>query len=492
MSKLAAGQALSGVTVRDTLSGGPVTVGKGGKVGLYVCGPTVYNHIHIGNSRVHLFWDVVARYLRSRGYDVKFVWNITDIEDKIIAKAGAEGVTWQEIVRRYTDSFHERLALLNVGLPDVEPKATEHIPEMIQTIKDLVLNGLAYPAENGDVYYAVGSYPAYGELSNQRPSEMRDTEKGDTGFKRSHLDFTLWKASRGDPAEPSWESPWGAGRPGWHIECSAMVSKHLPEGADIHGGGTDIRFPHHENELAQSKGAHPEAEFVRAWCHHGMVRMANTDRVSGEATEKMAKSVGNVVDIKAAVEKFGADAIRMWLLQSHYSQPIDYSEAILSEKKRSWERLLRFYAQVQDATSSSRFSDELAEELTVRFDKAMRDDLNTPEAIAAAFDVTGRAGRAVSDGAERTEFGSLATALGDLLGTLGFDLSAESGMEYDGVRVQGRDALEVGEDILRLAVERRNAREARDFATSDRLRDRLAASGWAVEDTSEGPVLRRR
>lgn len=223
-----------------------------------------------------------------------------------------------------------------------------------------------------------------------------------------------------------------------------------------------------------------------------MVRMANTDRVSGEATEKMAKSVGNVVDIKAAVEKFGADAIRMWLLQSHYSQPIDYSEAILSEKKRSWERLLRFYAQVQDATSSSRFSDELAEELTVRFDKAMRDDLNTPEAIAAAFDVTGRAGRAVSDGAERTEFGSLATALGDLLGTLGFDLSAESGMEYDGVRVQGRDALEVGEDILRLAVERRNAREARDFATSDRLRDRLAASGWAVEDTSEGPVLRRR
>lgn len=223
-----------------------------------------------------------------------------------------------------------------------------------------------------------------------------------------------------------------------------------------------------------------------------MVRMSNTGKDSGEASEKMAKSVGNVVDIKAAVQKFGADAIRMWLLQSHYSQPIDYSEAILSEKKRSWERLLRFYAQVREATLFSRLSDRLAGELTARFDKAMHDDLNTPEAIAAAFDVAGRAGRAISNGADRTEFGSLKTALGDLLETLGFDLSAEAGMEYNGVRVQGSDALEVDKDVLKLAVERRNAREAKDFATSDRLRDKLAASGWTVEDTAEGPVLRRR
>lgn len=476
--------------MRDTLSGGSVTVGEGGKVGLYVCGPTVYNHIHIGNSRVHLFWDVVVRYLRSRGYEVKFVWNITDIEDKIITKARDEGVTWQDIVARYTDSFHERLELLNVEMPDVEPKATEHIPEMIQTIKDLIANGHAYPAENGDVYYSVNSYAPYGELSNQRPAEMRDTEKGETGFKKSHLDFTLWKASKGDPAEPSWESPWGEGRPGWHIECSAMVSKHLPEGADIHGGGTDIRFPHHENELAQSKGAHPEADFVRAWCHHGMVRMTGTGGADGESSEKMAKSVGNVVDIKDAVHEFGADAIRMWLLQSHYSQPIDFSEAILSEKKRSWERLLRFYGQVYGATGSSETSDELAGELTARFDGAMRDDLNTPEVVAAVFEVAGRAGKYISGGSRVDEFASLRDALGDVLGTLGFDLTVESETEINGVKV--RHPAEVDEGAISLAAERQAARNSRDFATSDRLRDELVASGWMVEDTSEGPVLRRR
>ncbi|MGI8650444.1 MAG: cysteine--tRNA ligase [Rubrobacter sp.] len=476
---------LSGVTVRDTLTDGPVVVGEGGKVSLYVCGPTVYNHIHIGNSRVHLFWDVVVRYLRSRGYEVKFVWNITDIEDKIIQKANDEGVTWQEIVSRYTDSFHERLALLNVGMPDVEPKATEHIPEMISTIEDLIEGGYAYPAGNGDVYYAVESYPDYGELSNQRPAEMRDTEKGETGFKRSHLDFTLWKASKGNPAEPSWESPWGAGRPGWHIECSAMVSKHLPEGADIHGGGTDIRFPHHENELAQSKGAHPEAEFVRAWCHHGMVRM-----VSDEANEKMAKSVGNVVDIKEAVARFGPDAIRMWLLQSHYSQPINYSEAILEEKKRSWERLLRFYRQVYGATSSSELSDELAGELTSRFDRAMSEDLNTPEVIAAVFEAAGRAGSVIAGGEPADDFASLRDSISDVLDTFGFDLTLEVETEVDGVKV--RHPADAEEKTIFRTAERQAARSSKDWATSDRLRDELAAEGWTVEDTIEGPVLRRR
>lgn len=480
---------LAGITIRDTLSSGPVVIGEDGTVGIYVCGPTVYNHIHIGNSRVHLFWDVVVRYLRSRGFEVKFVWNITDIEDKIIAKANAEGVTWQDIVVRYTDSFHERLALLNVGRPDVEPKATEHIPEMIQTIEDLIENGHAYPAENGDVYYAVGSYPGYGELSGQRPAEMRDTEKGETGFKKSHLDFTLWKASKGSPGEPSWGSPWGEGRPGWHIECSAMLKKHLPEGADIHGGGTDIRFPHHENELAQSKGAHPEDEFVRAWCHHGMVRMT-LDEASGEASEKMAKSVGNVVDIKDAVARFGANAIRMWFLQSHYSQPIDYSEAILEEKKRSWERLSRFYGQVYGAGSSSELSDELASGLTSRFERAMRDDLSTPEVIAAVFEVAGRAGAEISSGRPASEFASLREAMADVLGTLGFDLAIESETEIDGTKI--RHPADADEGVIARAAERQGARKSKDWATSDRIRDELAAGGWTVEDTTEGPVLRRR
>jgi cysteinyl-tRNA synthetase len=331
------------VQIRDTLSGRLVEVGESGNIGLYVCGPTVYNHIHIGNARAPLFWDVVVRYLRSRGYGVTFVQNITDVEDKIINKANEEGVSWQEIVDRYTDSFHERLELLGVNLPDVEPRATEHIPEMISLIEELIESGHAYAPGNGDVYYRVESFPAYGQLSRQRPEEMRETEKAQTGFKESPLDFALWKASK--PGEPSWESPWGPGRPGWHIECSAMVEKHLPEGADIHGGGTDLRFPHHENELAQSAGAHPDHDFVRAWAHHGMVNFAETG--------KMAKSLGNILDVKDAVERHGRDALRMWLLQSHYSQPIDYSEPILEEKRRSFERLQHLYSRISGSTSSS-------------------------------------------------------------------------------------------------------------------------------------------
>src|ERR671916_563727 len=373
--------------VKDSMSGGMVDVGESGGLSLYICGPTVYDHIHIGNARAPLFWDVVARYARSRGYDVTFVQNITDIEDKIINKANQEGVSWQEIVDRYTDSFHERLEMLGIRLPDVEPRATEHIPEMISLIGKLIEKGHAYAPEEarGDVYYAVGSFPPYGALSHQRPEEMRETEKGQTGFKRSPLDFALWKGPK--PGEPYWESPWGPGRPGWHIECSAMVSKHLPDGADIHGGGTDIRFPHHENELAQSTAAHPEHPFVRAWAHHGMVTIGGSD--------KMAKSIGNVLDVERAVELYGSNAIRMWMLQSHYSQPIEYSEEILEEKRRSFERLQNLYQGLGGSTSSSELSDRLASELTERFDAAMQDDLNTPEAMAGPFEGAGLARREI-------------------------------------------------------------------------------------------------
>src|ERR687890_381939 len=410
------------VFVEDSLSGEMVEVGEGGLLGLYVCGPTVYDHIHIGNARAPLFWDVVVRYLRSRGYDVTFVQNITDIEDKIINKANEEDVPWQEIVSRYTDSFHERLDMLGIGMPDVEPRATEHIPEMISLIEDLIEKGHAYAPEeaNGDVYYAVGSFPSYGALSHQRPDEMRETERGQTGFKRSPLDFALWKASKS--GEPSWESPWGPGRPGWRIECSAMVGKHLPDGADIHGGGTDIRFPHHENELAQSTAAHPDHPFVRTWAHHGMVTFGGSD--------KMAKSVGNVLDVERAVALHGRDAIRMWLLQSHYSQPIEYSEEILEEKRRSFERLQNLYQALGGSTSYSELSDRLATELTERFDAAMQDDLNTPEAMAALFDVAGRAGREISSrpGAA-DEFGSLAGAMEKVMTVFGFDLARELSAE---------------------------------------------------------------
>src|SRR5215204_4983372 len=429
------------VLVQDTLSGRMVEVGQDGKIGIYVCGPTVYNHIHIGNARAPLFWDVVVRYLSNRGYEVRFVQNITDIEDKIINRANTEGVSWEEIVRRYTDSFHERLEMLGVALPDVEPRATGHIPEMISLIEELIEKGHAYAPGNGDVYYRIESYPSYGQLSKQRPEEMRETEKGITGYKENPLDFALWKASK--PGEPSWESPWGPGRPGWHIECSAMVEKHLPGGADIHGGGTDLRFPHHENELAQSAGAHPDRTFVRAWAHHGMVNLASGG--------KMAKSVGNILDVKNAVELYGKDALKMWLLQSHYSQPIDYSEEILEEKKRSYERLLKFYRQISRSETSSELSDCLAAELEERFEQAMSDDFNTPEAVAALFEATGRAGQEIATRPEAArEFAALGRALEDILTVFGFDLAEEAEISVNGVRVRYEE--EPGEEnLLRVA-----------------------------------------
>jgi cysteinyl-tRNA synthetase len=351
---------------------------------------------------------------------------------------------------------------------------------MISLIQELIEGGHAYAASNGDVYYSVESFPEYGKLSHQRPEEMRETEKGQTGFKWSPLDFALWKASK--PGEPSWPSPWGPGRPGWHIECSAMVEKHLPDGADIHGGGTDLRFPHHENELAQSAGAHPDHPFVRAWAHHGMVQMA---------ADKMAKSIGNIVDVEEAVERYGRNAVRMWFLQSHYSQPIDYSGEILEEKRRSYERLMRLHRQILGSENSSELDASLATELRERFDAAMQDDLNTPEAIAAVFEVAGRAGREISDHPEASrEFSSLAEVLRDVLMVFGFDLTEELTAEVDGVRIRYEE--EPGREILRRAAERERARREKDWVSADRLRDELYAEGWAVEDTPEGPILSRR
>ena len=499
------------VLVRDTLSGRLVEVGQDGHVGLYVCGPTVYNHIHIGNARAPLFWDVVARYLRSRGYEVRYVQNITDVEDKIINKDNEEGVCWEEVVRRYTDSFHERLEMLGVNLPDVEPRATEHIPGMISLIEELIEEGHAYAPGNGDVYYDVESYPPYGRLSKQRPDEMRETEKGATVYKKSPLDFALWKASK--PGEPSWESPWGPGRPGWHIECSAMVEKHLPDGADIHGGGTDLRFPHHENELAQSAGAHLERTFVRAWAHHGMVNLGPGG--------KMAKSVGNILDVKEAVELYGKNALRMWFLQSHYSHPIDYSEEILEEKGRSYERLENLYARIADSTSSSELDKELAAALRERFDTAMRDDFNTPEAVAALFEAARRAGQEIAARPEvAREFAGLKGALEEILTILGFDL-AEGGsrtvrlppLELTGelgATASFTGHLTVGSEITirwraeeptdkeppqpvqDKARERERARREKNWPVADRLRDELWEEGYFVEDTPEGPVLSSR
>ena len=487
------------VLVQDTLSGRPVEVGENGKVGLYICGPTVYNDIHIGNARAPLFWDVVVRYLRSRGYEVRLVQNITDIDDKIINKANEEGISWEEIVRRYTESFHERLELLGVKPSDVEPRATEHIPEMISLTEELIERGHAYAPGNGDVYYEVGSYPKYGSLSRQRPEEMRETEKAETGYKRSPLDFTLWKASKS--GEPSWESPWGLGRPGWHIECSAMVEEHLPDGADIHGGGTDLRFPHHENELAQSAGAHPERTFVRAWAHHGMVNLA----LEGQISNKMAKSLGNVLDVERAVDLHGRNAVRMWILQSHYSQPIDYSEEILEEKRRSYEHLMNLYARISGSQTSSELSESLAVKLNESVDAAMQDDFNTPEAMAAIFDATGRAGQEISTHPETAqEFAALKGTLEEILTIFGFDLEEERSYSVKPTTVVGRSLSiiwrveaasvqeELPQEIAQIVADREQARQEKNWATADRLRDELHVEGYTIEDTPEGPIVSRR
>jgi cysteinyl-tRNA synthetase len=368
---------------------------------------------------------------------------------------------------------------MGVGLPDIEPRATEHIPEMISLIEELIEDGHAYAPGNGDVYYSVESYPQYGLLSRQRPDDMRETEKGQTGHKRSPLDFALWKASK--PGEPAWESPWGPGRPGWHIECSAMVEKHLPGGADIHGGGTDLLFPHHENELAQSAGAHPERTFVRAWAHHGMVNFIG---------DKMSKSVGNILDAKEAVELHGGNAVRMWFLQSHYSQPIDYSGEILEEKRRSFERLLRLYRQISGSETSSDLSGDLAAELRERFETAMRDDFDTSGAIAAVFEAARRAGRESSGRPESAgEFASLGDELEEILSIFGFELSEEIAAEVDGVRIRYED--EPDGEVLSQVAERERARRKKDWPAADRLREELGAGGWSVEDTPEGPILTR-
>jgi cysteinyl-tRNA synthetase len=301
---------------------------------------------------------------------------------------------------------------------------------------------------------------------------MRETEKGQTGYKSSPLDFALWKASK--PGEPAWESPWGPGRPGWHIECSAMVEKHLPGGADIHGGGTDLLFPHHENELAQSAGAHPERTFVKVWAHHGMVNFIG---------DKMSKSVGNILDAKEAVELHGRNAVRMWFLQSHYSQPIDYSGEILEEKRRSFEHLMRLYRQLANSKSASKFSDRLTTELREKFNEAMRDDFDTQEAIAAIFDVAGKAGHEISTQPSMAEeFSSLEKALEEVLGVLGFDIEVEHEIDRDGVRIRHPANVEPEEESLNDLVQRYVAREKRDWKKADPLREEIRARGWEIED----------
>ena len=424
---------------------------------MYVCGPTVYSYPHIGNARSAVVFDLLFRVLKHRFGDVLYARNVTDIEDKIIKAAQDQGVPTDAIVARYTPAYHADMAALNVLPPTIEPFATAHLPQMLAMIATLLANGHAYQAE-GHVLFHVPSFPAYGRLSRRTREEMIDGARVEVApYKRDPADFVLWKPS--SPEQPGWDSPYGRGRPGWHIECSAMIEAHLGTTIDIHGGGQDLRFPHHENEIAQSSCAHGGAPLARFWVHNGFL---NVER------EKMAKSVGNVLLVRDLLREAPGEAIRFALLGTHYRKPLDWTSASLPQARQALDRLYRTIEGLPD-------SDEPAE-VPAAVVAALEDDLNTPMAFAELFALANRANASSDEGERRVRKAELLAA-GGLLGLLGQDPAAW-------FRDIGASSLEAAE-IERLIEARTAARKARDFAEADRIRDRLAAAGVVLEDGPE-------
>ncbi len=436
---------------------------EAGKIRMYVCGITVYDFCHIGHARVMVSFDVITRYLRSRGWDVTYVRNITDVDDKIIRRAAENGETPDALTGRMIDAMHEDETRLSVLRPDLEPRATAHMDDILALIQTLIDKGFAYPASNGDVYYRVEKFEGYGKLTHQNIEELRSGSRVDVEeAKESPLDFVLWKAAK--PGEVSWESPWGPGRPGWHIECSAMSKCCLGDTFDIHGGGPDLPFPHHENEIAQSEAANG-VQYVHTWMHAGPVRVNS---------EKMSKSLGNFFTIRDVLEKYDAEVVRYFLAGVHYRSYIDYSEDSLKEARSALERFYQALASVECAAC------EPENDFEARFVAAMDDDFNTPRALAVLFELVSDLNRAVRDG--NSEAGKLAAQLKRLGGIIG-------------LLQQSPDAFLKGEDragdlsaeqIEALIVQRKEARANRDFALSDKIRDDLAARGVILKDDRSG------
>jgi cysteinyl-tRNA synthetase len=440
---------------------------------MYVCGPTVYSHPHIGNARPAVVFDVLFRLLRQRYGDVAYVRNVTDIDDKIMAAAAAEGVPTEVIAARYAAAYHEDMAALNVLPPTAEPYATGHVPQMIAMILRLIATGRAYEAA-GHVLFHVPSFPAYGALSRRSREEMIEGARVEVApYKRDPADFVLWKPSSAE--QPGWDSPWGRGRPGWHIECSAMVEAHLGTTVDIHGGGLDLKFPHHENEIAQSASAHDGAPLARFWLHNGFLDVER---------EKMSKSLGNVVLVRDLLREAPGEAIRYALLAAHYRKPLDWSEAGLARARHALDRLYLTLSELPGsdepvpaprARSGAQTGPGPAS--TASMPKglvaALEDDLNTPKAIAELFALSRAANASVDEGARRELKGQL-LAGGGLLGLLQQDpetwLKTAHRAEIDEAKVE------------RLIALRAAARKAKDFAEADRIRDQLAAEGVILED----------
>lgn len=443
------------------------------KVNMYVCGMTVYDYCHLGHARVLVSFDVIVRYLRSKGYDVNYVRNITDIDDKILNRANENGESFLSLTERFIDAMHEDERKLSVLSPDVEPKATAHIAEIISMIQQLIDNGYAYAAENGDVYYSVDKFPTYGQLSRKNPEELLAGARIEVGdAKKDPRDFALWKAAKSN--EVSWDSPWGAGRPGWHIECSAMSTCCLGDTFDIHGGGPDLPFPHHENEIAQSEGATGK-KYVNYWMHAGAIRVNK---------EKMSKSLGNFFTIRDVLERYPAEVVRYFLVSSHYRSQVDYSEESLKEAQSA---LARLYTALRDVDVSAGAGVMIGGDYKARFDRAMDDDFNTPEALAVLFDLVKVLNKAKSEGsADVVELAGLLRGLGQTLGILQLDadefLKSRGGFDNDSI---------AEDEIEKLIAERIEARNNKDWAGSDRIRDYLKEKGVILDDRKEGTVWRR-
>ncbi|GLR10105.1 cysteine--tRNA ligase [Mixta theicola] len=439
-----------------------------GEVGMYVCGITVYDLSHIGHGRTFVAFDIVARYLRYCGYQLKYVRNITDIDDKIIKRANENQETVEDLTNRMIAEMHADFRALNILPPDLEPRATRHISEIIELAEKLIARGHAYVASNGDVMFAVDSDPNYGSLSRQDLEQLQAGARVEVAeVKRNPMDFVLWKMSKAD--EPSWPSPWGAGRPGWHIECSAMNCKQLGEHFDIHGGGSDLMFPHHENEIAQSTCAH-DGPYVNYWMHSGMVMV---DR------EKMSKSLGNFFTIRDVLQHFDAETVRYFLMSGHYRSQLNYGEENLKQARAALERL---YTALRHTDADAEAAG--GEAFVTRFRTAMDDDFNTPEAYSVLFDLAREVNRLKAE--DMTVANGLAARLRELAGVLGL-LGQDPELFLQG-DAQDDDVAEI-EALIKM---RNDARQAKEWAQADIARDRLNALGIVLEDGPQGTTWRRK
>ncbi|MFZ7202246.1 cysteine--tRNA ligase [Avibacterium avium] len=438
------------------------------KVGMYVCGVTVYDLCHIGHGRTFVCFDVIARYLRYLGYDLTYVRNITDVDDKIIKRAIENKETCDQLVDRMVTEMYRDFDALNILRPNVEPRATHHIPEIIDIVEKLIQRGHAYVAENGDVMFDIESFPQYGKLSRQDLSQLQAGARIEISeIKKNPMDFVLWKMSK--PNEPSWDSPWGKGRPGWHIECSAMNSKQLGDHFDIHGGGSDLMFPHHENEIAQSCCAH-DGEYVNYWIHSGMIMVDK---------EKMSKSLGNFFTIRDVLNHYNGEVVRYFLLTAHYRSQLNYSEENLNLAQGALERL---YTALRDTDAT--VAPQGGEEFVAQFKEAMDDDFNTPNAISVLFEMAREINKL--KGEDKTKANQLAARLrelGDILGLLQQD--PESFLQA------GADDDEVAK-IEALIKQRNEARAAKNWAAADEARNQLNAMGIVLEDGANGTTWRKQ